>query len=344
MESALKRGGAAKTGKNRPMPSVSIVIPCYNEQSTIGLLLDAILCQTYPLNEMEVIIADGMSVDDTRAEIERFGLRHPELMVRVVDNTQRNIPAAINCAIRAASGEYIVRLDAHCVPNPDYIEKSIEALLAGKGWNVGGVWKIEPGAKDWLARSIAAAAGHPFGVGDALYRYATQAQSVDTVPFGAFRRSLLDQIGLFDETLLTNEDYEFNTRIRAAGGEIWLDPAIASVYFARSTLGALAKQYWRYGYWKVRMLRRYPRSLRARQALPPLFVTGLVLLAVLAPIWAPFAWLLLGSLVTYWFVLMAGAVPAAQKQRDLRLLIGIPCAITVMHVCWGAGFLWSLLH
>ena len=99
---------------------------------------------------------------------------------------------------------------------------------------------------------------------------------MDTVPFGAFRRSLIDKIGLFDETLLTNEDYEFNTRIRQSGGRVWLDPEIVTVYYARSTLRDLARQYWRYGYWKFRMLRRYPDTLRWRQALPPLFVASLI--------------------------------------------------------------------
>ena len=127
-----------------------------------------------------------------------------------------------------------------------------------------------------MAQSIAAAASHPLGVGDALYRHASKASQVDTVPFGAFKRELLALVGFFDESLLTNEDYEFNTRIRKSGGTIWLDPAIRSVYFARPTLAALARQYSRYGFWKWRMLRRYPETLRWRQGLPPLFVLSLL--------------------------------------------------------------------
>ena len=134
----------------------------------------------------------------------------------MVDNPKKNIPSGLNCGLKAAVGEYIVRLDAHSVPQVDYVERCISDLRAELGDNVGGVWQIEPGGPGWVAHSISAAAAHPFGVGDARYRYTTQAGLVDTVPFGAYRRDLIDQIGYFDETLLTNEDYEFNTRIRQA--------------------------------------------------------------------------------------------------------------------------------
>jgi hypothetical protein len=168
------------------------------------------------------------------------------------------------------------------MPYPDYIERSVADLQAGFGENVGGTWEIQPGAQTWVAQSIAAAASHPLGVGDALYRHTDRAAHVDTVPFGAFKRELLALIGFFDESLLTNEDYEFNARIRRSGGKIWLDPSIRSVYFARPTLAKLARQYTRYGFWKWRMLRRYPETLRWRQALPPLFVFSLIGGAVLA--------------------------------------------------------------
>ena len=140
---------------------------------------------------------------------------------------------------------------------------------------MGGIWDIQPQGKGWQARAIAAAAAHPFAVGDAYYRFTRAAQEVDTLPFGAFRKSLIERIGAFDEDLLTNEDYEFNVRLRKSGGRIWLDPAIRSVYFARSNLLDLARQYWRYGFWKVRMLRRHPNTIRWRQSLPPLFVLSL---------------------------------------------------------------------
>ncbi len=325
------------------MPAVSIIIPCYNEEKTIGLLLGAILRQTYPTSEVEVVIADGLSTDQTRAVILAFQKENPWLVVKLVDNPRRNIPAALNTALASASGEWIIRLDGHSTPAPDYIERCVTALRRGKGDVVGGVWQIEPGGPGWVARSIALAAAHPLGVGDALYRFTTHAAAVDTVPFGAFSRELFERVGKFDESLLTNEDYELNTRVRQAGGRIWLDPAIRSRYFARASLGALARQYFRYGFWKLRMLRRYPATLRWRQALPPVFVLVLAALAALAPFWDVARILLLVQTSLYLLVLLAGALPVALRKKDARLLVGLPLAIATMHLAWGGGFWISLL-
>ncbi len=264
------------------MPSVSIIIPCYNEQGTIHKLLEAIYAQTFPRADLEVVIAEGMSTDGTRGQIAAFSDSYPDLHIAVADNLNRSIPAALNCALKEAQGEIIIRLDAHSMPYPDYVERCVADLEMGLGENVGGIWEIRPGAQTWVAQSIAVAASHPLGVGDALYRHTATAAQVDTVPFGAFKRELLALVGFFDESLLTNEDYEFNARIRKSGGKVWLDPSIRSVYFARPTLANLAKQYTRYGFWKWRMLRRYPETLRWRQGLPPLFVLSLVVGAALA--------------------------------------------------------------
>jgi succinoglycan biosynthesis protein ExoA len=325
------------------MPSVSIIIPCFNEQTTICKLLAAIYAQTFPRLDLEVIVADGISTDGTRAEISSFSDSHPDLHIAVVDNLKRNIPAGLNCALKESQGEIIIRLDAHSMPRPDYVERCVADLQAGLGDNVGGVWEISPGADTWMAQSIAVAAAHPLGVGDALYRHAGKPALVDTVPFGAFKRELLALIGFFDEKLLTNEDYEFNARIRKSGGKVWLDPSIRSVYFARASLTGLAKQYFRYGFWKWRMLRSYPDTLLWRQALPPLFVLCLLGLGGLG-IFLPPVWILLGAeIIIYTFILTAAGTMAAFKQEKSFLVMGLPMAISAMHISWGAGFLWSII-
>ncbi len=325
------------------MPRVSVIVPCYNEQDTIALLLQALLSQAFPLAEMEVIIADGLSSDQTRQRLADFQAAHPQLAIRVVDNPKRIIPAAVNCGIAAARGEIIVRMDAHSVPGPDYIQRCVQALEQGRGANVGGVWEIRPRDQGWVARSIAAAAAHPLGVGDARYRYTEAAGEVDTVPFGAFYKALIQQIGPFDENLLTNEDYEFNVRIRQSGRKVWLDPAIRSVYFARRSFKELAVQYLRYGYWKARMLRRYPGTIRWRQALPPLFVLSLMGLAALAPWFSFAAWTFVLELSAYVLVLFLVSLNLARRKRDWTLALGVPLAIAVMHLTWGSAFLWSIV-
>ncbi|MBN2148365.1 MAG: glycosyltransferase family 2 protein [Anaerolineales bacterium] len=326
------------------MPTVSIIVPCYNEQATITWLLDAIAAQTYPRQDLELVIADGMSTDATRQRIADYQQQHPDLDLRIVDNPQRAIPSALNRAIEAARGTYIVRLDAHSMPDKHYIERCIQALQAGKGDNVGGVWEILPGGEGWAAQGIAIAAAHPLGVGDARYRVGGEAQMVDTVPFGSFRRELALQLGKFDESLLTNEDYEFNTRLRKTGGKIWLDPAIRSRYFARSTITALAGQYWRYGYWKAQMLRRYPETIRWRQFMPPAFVLSLTVLGALA-FWIPMAaWLLATEILIYTLALTIAGAQAAAKHRQPMLLLSTPLAIACMHLAWGTALVWGLLR
>lgn len=326
------------------MPLVSVVVPCYNEQATIGLLLDALYHQTFPRADFEVVIADGMSTDRTIENIRGFQTEYPDLAIQVVTNARKTIPTGLNKAIQAAKGEFIIRLDAHSMPRADYISRCVVDLQRGSGDNVGGVWEIQPGGQGWAAKAIASAAANPLAVGDARYRYTNQAGPTDTVPFGAFRRSLVDKIGGFNEDLLTNEDYEFNARLRQAGGTVWLNPEIRSVYFARPTFLALARQYWRYGYWKVRMLRRYPKTIRWRQALPPFFVASLLVSGLLS-IWLPVArWLLLIELALYCAILGIVGIRTAVRNGDASLALGIPLAIMVMHISWGSAFLWSLIR
>lgn len=324
-------------------PKVSIIVPCYNEQSTIRLLLEALREQTFPRVEMEVVIADGLSQDGTRQAIASFQKDFTDLDVHVVDNIRRSIPSGVNCAIQASRGEIIVRMDAHSKPYPDYVQNCVNALEEGRGDTIGGVWEIHPGAETWIAKSIAVAAAHPLGVGDAFYRHTKLAAEVDTVPFGSFRRSLVERVGYFDESLLTNEDYEFYVRVKNAGGRIWLDPSIRSIYFARATLSQLARQYRRYGFWKWRMLRRYPNTLRWRQALPPLFVLSVILLG-LSSIFIPILRGMLAlELLLYFSVLLFVGLRVALRRRKPYLFLGLPLAIPVMHVSWGSGFLWSIL-
>lgn len=321
---------------------VSVIIPCYNEQESITDLLSAIYSQTYPREEIEVIISDGMSTDATRERITNFMADFPDLDIRVIDNLKQTIPSGLNLAVRNARGDYILRLDAHTNPYPEYFAHSIVALEEGLGDNIGGVISIQAADNSWIAQSIAIAAGHPLGVGDARYRIGSGAREVDTVAFGAFRSSLFDKIGFYDETLLANEDYELNVRIRKAGGKVWLDPEIRANYIARPTLRSLAIQYWRYGFWKLRMLLRYPDTFRWRQ-ISGLFVLSWLVLGILS-IWFPTArWLLAAEAVLYGSALIISGISAAWVKKKVLVGLGLPLAIAIMHFSWGSGFLWSLL-
>lgn len=322
-----------------PSPSiVSIIVPCYNEARTIGGLLLAIREQRLANAELELIVADGGSTDGTRAAIQAFAEAHPDLQPTVVDNPDRTIPAALNRAISRARGEVVIRLDAHSAPHPDYVSRCLETLTRTRAANVGGLWEIRPGADTWVARGIAVAAAHPLGAGDARYRIDGGEGPVDTVPFGAFDHHWLERVGPFNEGLLTNEDYEYNVRIRRAGGVVWFNPAIRAGYLARPTLAALARQYARYGFWKARMLLSYPTSLRWRQALPPLFVLGSAALALAAP----FSGLAAGVLGLGWAgyaaVLLAAGAVESLRRRLPAVLFSFPLAVATIQLAWGGAF------
>jgi hypothetical protein len=149
---------------------VSLIIPCYNEASTIGGLLSAIGDQTFPSHDLEVVIADGRSTDGTRRLIEEFAANRPGLRLTLVDNPDRSIPAALNRAIAASQGPVVIRLDAHSVPERSYIERCLGTLERTQAANVGGLWEIKPSRDTWIGRAIAAAGAHPLGAGDARYR------------------------------------------------------------------------------------------------------------------------------------------------------------------------------
>jgi len=325
-------------------PKVSVIVPCFNEADTIEGLLDALYRQVGIAHLPQILVVDGGSSDGTRDMVKDYAAKHPGLDLRLVDNPKRTIPTALNLGLEVSEGDILIRLDAHSAPAPDYIARCLDVLAQTGAANVGGVWRIQPGADSWQARSIAAAAAHPFGAGDARYRISGGAGPVETVPFGAFRRSWLEQVGPFDERLQSNEDYEMNVRLRQAGGLVWFDPSIVSTYYARSTFGALARQYARYGYWKARMLLRYPGTLRWRQALPPLFVSSSLVLALLSLSSIVAARLLAVEWSVYGLALVGAGLQSAIARRRAGLLLGLPLALAIMHLAWGAAFWAGLVH
>lgn len=322
---------------------VSIVIPCRNGERFITKLLENLARQCDGL-ESEIIVVDGMSEDRTCEEVHKFIDAQPQARVRLIENPSRTIPAALNRGIAAAAYGVILRMDVHSVPSENYVSRCLEALASSGAAVVGMPIRVQPRSQTLVARAIALAVAHPFGIGNAAYRNRNAAaQDVDTVPFGAFRRELWLELGGFDESLLTNEDYDFFFRARRRGGRILLDSSASSDYYARGTLGELAAQYSRYGRWKAQMIKRHPHSIRARQMVAPLFVTSLCLLSALS-IWSQLAFLFL-ALETAVYGAMAAffATRVASKAGELRLALPVAAAFLVIHCSWGASFLAGLV-
>ncbi len=332
-------------------PFISVIIPCYNEERFIGKVLENLLAQ-YDLERFEVVIVDGMSADRTREVVNQFISEHRSAQIRLVDNPQRNIPAALNLGIENARGEIIVRMDAHAIPSANYVRRAVEVLGEGEAAIVGMPWRITPSRDTVTARAIALAVSHPFGIGDAKYRLkADKAVFVDTVPFGAFYKNLWRELDGFNEQLLANEDYDFFYRARALGKRILLDPTEHSIYFARPTLKDLAIQYARYGGWKAQMLKMHPRSIKPRQMIAPAFVLSILFLPLLGAFWSPALWLLFAILIAYAGLALLSAFQQTRKENQQAgkqnglILVGlIAVAFLVIHVAWGSSFLLGMLR
>ncbi|MEO6221660.1 MAG: glycosyltransferase, partial [Vicinamibacterales bacterium] len=202
------------------------MIPCRNEARSIGPLLDALALQT--LQPTEILIVDDQSTDESVAVVVQWQRAHPGgHAVRVVPGPGRGPGPAMNAGIAAITADVIVRLDAHCVPDADYLEQSMRVLAASNVGIAGGAWRVRAGAETPVARAIARVVSHPMGSGGARYRHpeapGPQSMSVETVPFGTFRRPLWEQLGGFDESLSANQDFDFNYRARVAGYDVVLD-------------------------------------------------------------------------------------------------------------------------
>jgi glycosyltransferase involved in cell wall biosynthesis len=324
--------------------SVSVVIPCYNEERFITKVLSNLSGQ-YEHGRYEIVVVDGMSSDKTRELVTEFAASVSKVRVRLVDNPTRTIPAALNTGIKEAVGDIIVRMDAHSIPSNNYVRRCVELLNNSNIAVVGMPWVIKPGNDTTTAQAIALAVSHPFGIGDAKYRLTgLSPQYVDTVPFGAFRKSLWQELGGFNEDLLANEDYDFNYRVRRRNGRIMLDTSEHCAYFSRPTIRDLAIQYYRYGTWKAQMVKLHPSSIRWRQLVAPAFVSSLVLLPLLGLWWTPALWAWLVIIGLYVALALYFAFKLSRSVRLPGLILQIAVVFFVIHVAWGSSFLLGLVR
>jgi glycosyltransferase involved in cell wall biosynthesis len=317
-------------------PEVSIIMPIRNEARTIAAALSSALLQQ-TVADLEVVIADGMSDDGTREIIEAAAAR--DVRIRIVDNPDRGTPAGLNAALAVARGTYWVRLDGHSVVPPDYLDRLVAHLRAGRCEAVGGVVRAL-GDSDF-GRAVAAAHDSRFGIGNARHHYATEVGPIDHIAHGAYRMDISRRIGGFDAELVRNQDFDFDYRYSQAGGRIMIDPSVQFERRVRETPRALSRQFYQYGYWKYVVLRRHPESLHLRWLAPPALVLALVSSPLLA--WSRRGRLLvLLTVASYAAVVGIGSVTIGRRV-GLRLTPRAALGLAVMHLSWGAGFLRSVV-
>lgn len=267
--------------ESQNLPVVSVIMPVRNEGKAIRQSLGSVLTQDYPADRLEVLVADGMSDDATRAVVSEMSGHDPR--VRLVDNPARIMAAGFNAALVFARGEVIVLLGGHSEVAPDFVRESVLLLREHpEAWSVGG--PIKHMAHSSFGKAVAVAMSHPAGIGNASHHFANYEGYVEGAPFPALWRWVFERVGTLDERLVRNQDDEFYYRIRQAGGKIYISPRIRYTYFVRERVGQLFRQYFQYGFWRIPVMKKHQRPTTLRQVVPSLFYVACVCL-LLVGLW-----------------------------------------------------------
>jgi glycosyltransferase involved in cell wall biosynthesis len=324
------------TAFDETAPAVDVVIPALNAAGTLDTCLDAVLDQDYD-GTIAVTVAVGPGRDATWEIAEARAAADPRVMV--VANPSGRTPVGLNLAIAKGSAPVVARVDAQSVLPPRYLRRAVETLARTGAANVGGIQ--QPVGDNGLQRVIAVGMCSPFGAGPARFRRDGYEGPTDTVYLGVFRRDALERVGGYDDTLERNQDFELNWRLREAGEQVWLDPALVVSYRPRATFRSLASQYFQYGAWKRHVLRRNPRSLQPRQTVAPLLVIGLIVSGVELLRKRARGWLLPAAYTGAALAVARDARGALPRKSDRYLLMAV---FATMHVAWGAGFLFGRVN
>jgi glycosyltransferase involved in cell wall biosynthesis len=289
----------------------------------------------------EVLIVDGLSTDGTRSIVADVAGGNDA--VTLLDNPRRITPSAFNIGIRAARASLVAIVSGHCAIGPEFFRAAFERLELGEAEIVGGPIRAVPSDGSPVAWLLAQVVSHPFGVGNSRFRISQRAGYVDAVPFAVFRREVFEQVGLFDEELVRNQDTEFFGRCARAGIRVFLEPRMRSNYRARGAFAGLLSQGFRNAYWNVRVWRVNPGAFQWRHLIPGLFTTALLSASALAFVWPQAPLLLASGLSAH---LLAGSVSAWQVMRSEHraLALLLPPCFLAYHFCYGLGTIAGLRH
>ena len=312
------------------LPTVSVILPILNEELYLRDAVHSILSQDY-LGNFEIVLAVGPSKDRTQEIAEQ--LRKEDPRVIVVENPTGRTAAGLNAALSTSQGEVIVRVDGHAQIPRGYISIAVELLASTGAVNVGGMMAAV--GVTTFEKSVAGAMRSPLGVGASRFHTGGEAGEVDTVYLGVFKKEALIAIGGFDERFTRAQDWELNFRLRENGGTIYFDPRLQVTYRPRSTLAALAKQYFEYGRWRRAVSRRHKGTINYRYLAPPVALAGFTSSLFMGSLIHPIFFF---PAVIYLFFMAAASIAIA---RSLSQYIYLLAVIPTMHFAWGAGFITS---
>lgn len=314
---------------------VSVIVPCRNERENMKRFLDSVVLQNYPKSKTEVLIIDGESNDGTIDIIEEYVRKYQYL--KLLRNTNKIVSAALNLGVKVSNGDVIIRMDAHSIYESNYISRCVDNLYSSGADNVGGVVVAIPGDKTAIANSIALVLSCRFGVGNAYHRIGVKkTKKADTVPFGCYRRTIFDEIGLFNENLVRSQDYEFNTRIRRRGGRIIIFPEIVSYYCARPDFKGFIEQNYSNGFWVLYSMKYAKLPFTIRHVVPFSFFALLLGSLLAGFICKEFIPIFFAMLMGYIIVTLVFSFYLAIKSK-LWLIPILFISFLVLHFSYGVG-------
>jgi glycosyltransferase involved in cell wall biosynthesis len=319
---------------------ISFILPIRNEVQSIEKTIQSICSQTID-NDFEIIVADGMSTDGTSEIIE--GYSKNDERIHIINNPDRIVSTGFNRALSRAKGNIIIRVDGHCEIELDYIQKCLGCLEKINADCVGGA--TEHVASGLVGKSIKLAQSSFFGVGGVSFRKNIEkGQYVDTLAFGAYKREVFDQLGGYDEELVRNQDDEFNFRMIQNDMKIWLDPSIKSTYTPRNSFMSLFKQYFQYGFYKVRVMQKRKGLASWRHLVPIVFVLSLLIGFFLFIIKSDPFFLFLVGMPYLLFSLICTLLEIFKSPKHVFSLTLIPLTFFILHFSYGLGFLLGLVY
>ena len=312
------------------LPAVSVVLPVLNEELHLANAVQSILSQDYA-GTLEIILALGPSKDKTNEIAERLALADKRILL--VNNPSGRTAAGLNLALNKSSNPVIVRVDAHAEIQRNYISLAIEVMKSSGAVNVGGIMGAQGVSS--FEKAVARAMRSPFGVGASRFHTGGDSGYVDTVYLGVFLRAAVIAVGGFDERFIRAQDWELNFRLRQAGGKIFFDPRLHVTYRPRSTVMALAKQYFEYGRWRRVVSRRHKGTINYRYLAPPFSLVAALASIVLA-VTLNNLFIIPAAIYGIFLILASLLIGKGIIERIL-----LPIVLFTMQMSWGLGFLTS---
>ncbi|NQW74295.1 MAG: glycosyltransferase family 2 protein [Candidatus Planktophila sp.] len=313
-----------------PKREISVILAVRNEGAHLANSVQAILSQDFT-GPLEVIVALGPS--DDGSEVIAQKLAESDSRITIIASPTGRTAAGLNLALKRSQYSNIVRIDGHAQIPQNYLTLVLETLTQSGAVNVGGVMAAD--GQSVFERCVARAMRSPLGVGASRFHTGGSAGAVDTVYLGAFRKEALLAVGGFDERFTRAQDWELNFRLRAAGGSIYFDPGLIVSYQPRSTLSALARQYFEYGRWRRVVSRRHQGTINLRYLAPPFTVLVSALSIILGTLVSTI--FLLPVLIYALFIVISSVIIG----KSLIEVLSLPSILLTMHMCWGLGFLTS---